>query len=218
MLLVMLDVAVLAALTGVGYSLYKLKQRLTALQSNQSEFRETVMSLSAAVDEVRGSLDRVLNEAVEAARDLAERQKEADEAILRAARLVTALDEKTTAARALKDDLELMMPAVERIADRLSGLASEARQSVPFFPENAADVEDAGSPEEPTEKDAGDKEADLIVLEGISEARRAAATASEPVPEGASSSARASATPKASLSVRQTMAPGGAYLSLARRH
>src|SRR3546814_4231763 len=74
-------------------------------------------------------MGRVVTDAAEAAKDLGEKIDRADEAILRAARLGTSLDEKTSDATVLRDDLSVMGPSLERIAERLEALVVQARQA-----------------------------------------------------------------------------------------
>src|SRR3546814_7635546 len=114
MLTLSLDLAVLTAMGASGYYMYRLHRKMVDLRSCQSGLAEAVTELDKAVDGVHQTMGRAVTDAAEVAKDLGEKIDRADEAILRAARLGTSLDEKTSAATVLRDDLTVMGPSLER--------------------------------------------------------------------------------------------------------
>lgn len=201
-----LDLAVIGAMGAAGYGMYRLHVRIESVRSSQSGLGEAITALSDAVDSMQKAMGRTVQDASETAKDLGEKIDRADDSILRAARLGTSLDEKIAVAQVLKDDLTVMGPSLERIADRLQGLANEAREAATMAsavrqPAVQEDHQDTAEGEEPAVERAEETEMaadesapaaqpdveaevadddDAIVAAGIAEAREEIAFSSAP--------------------------------------
>ncbi len=139
----MIDGLLIVLMIGLSVGLVLLHRRLARLRAEQRLFAELVARLETAAQQTRAALDAF--------------KKEADN--------LADIEQRLTAARALKDELILVTQAGEALADRLTRLAGTARRTVESHQAHRHKSETAG-----TNLTAAGKER-VVVLEALKSLR-----------------------------------------------
>lgn len=103
------DVAILGALGATIFYALKLSRQITQMQADRRAFEALISALNVAASRAESAIAAFKTTAAESG---------------------DKLQEKINAARALSDELEIIIQAGDNLADRLSGNASRARQAV----------------------------------------------------------------------------------------
>lgn len=102
------DVVILAALAGTMFYAHKLSKQFNGLQANKQAFEQLIAALNLASSRAEAAI-KALKEAVLQGGDQ--------------------LQDRVNKARALSDELEIMVQAGDNLAERLQGLAERGRKS-----------------------------------------------------------------------------------------
>lgn len=125
------DVVILAALGATILYARRLSEQFNRMQADKQAFEQLIAALNLASSRAEGAI-KALKDAVLSGGDQ--------------------LQDKVNKARALSDELEIMIQAGDNLAERLSGAAENSRPKQPSLPparSRAEEVEDADDTPKP---------------------------------------------------------------------
>ncbi|HEX2752560.1 MAG TPA: DUF6468 domain-containing protein [Alphaproteobacteria bacterium] len=130
------DFILLAALGVVMYRAWQLSRQFTEMQANRAAFEQLIQALNIATQRAEGAIMGLREAATESAEGL---------------------QSKINAARALSDELEIVVQAGDSLAERLQNLAAKSRPAMPststFEEEPHAPAKPATAPRTKAEKE-----------------------------------------------------------------
>lgn len=134
---IIFDVILLAALGVVMYRAWQLSKQFAEMQANREAFEQLIQALNIATARAEGAITGLREAATESA---------------------DGLQSKINAARALSDELEIMVQAGDSLAERLQDLAAKSRgapspATPPAETPVAADTKPATQPRTKAEKE-----------------------------------------------------------------
>ena len=107
------DLVLLAALGVVMYRARLLSKQFAEMQANRAAFEQLIQALNIATQRAEGAIMGLREAATESA---------------------DGVQNKINAARALSDELEIMVQAGDSLAERLQNLATQNRSAAPVAP------------------------------------------------------------------------------------
>jgi len=113
------DIVLLAALGVVMYRAWQLSRQFAEMQANRAAFEQLIQALNVATQRAEGAITGLREAATESA---------------------DAVQNKINAARALSDELEIMVQAGDSLAERLQNTAARHRPAPPDAPRAAEET------------------------------------------------------------------------------